>query len=349
MPTPSTIGALTFVDIAKYNKGDTKLVIDCVAQRNDIYADMLIKPANNGDTEIVRARTDIAKAGWTAMYKGTTASKGSVASFRATCAMLSSKMELDKRIADKEKEQGTADAWLEGETKNHIDAMALEAAKALVYGRVKDNPLAFNGFMRHFAAHTSNDSKNPAYNVINGGGTVSNSLGSIILIDWSTQGVYAICPQGSKSGGIRVGAMKEVELHEKDDPSATYEGLMKYFYHDLGMVVADWRTSGRICNINRLAHQTASADELKTLAQTLMTKVDTLTGRCARRGENGRKKLYMDNLIWEQLKISCGVLTRSNAIEEKQLNGHTFRALNGIEVRINEIQEADEELVPAAQ
>lgn len=347
MSTPSPIGALTFIDIAKYVDGDTKLVIDQVAQRNDIYADMLIKPANNGDTEIVRARTDIAKAGWTQMYKGTHSSKGSVATFRATCGMLSSKMELDKRIADKEKEQGTHDAWLEMETKNHIDAMIYEATKAILYGKIKDNPLAFNGIFRHFAAHTSNDSKNPAYNVINAGGTADDSLASIVLVDWSQQGVYCICPQGSKSGGIRVGVMKEVQLHEADDPTATYEGLVKYFYHDLGLVVADWRTSGRICNINRLAHQTT--DNLTALAQKLLSNVDTLTGRCSRRGENGRKKLYMDNLVWEQIKVSCGVLTRGNAIKEEDLSGKTFRSLNGIEVRINEIQEADEELVAAAQ
>lgn len=347
MSVPSNIGALTFVDIAKYNDGDVKLVIDTVAQRNDIYSDMIIKPANNGDTEVVRMRTDIAKAGWTGMYRGTQSSKGSVATFRATCGMLSSKMELDKRIADKEKEQGTVNAWLEMETKNHVDAMVYEATKAIIYGRVKDNPLAFNGIARHFNAYGSNDSKNPAFNVINGGGVANDSLASIFLIDWSPAGTYCICPQGSKSGGLRVGAMKEVQLHEANDPTATYEGLVKYFYHDLGLVVADWRTSGRICNINRLAHQTAN--DLKALAQDLLTKVDTLTGRCARRGENGRKKMYMDMLVWEQLKVSCGVLTRGNAIKEEDLNGRTFRSLNGIEVRINEIQECDETLVTQAQ
>jgi hypothetical protein len=346
MSTVNPLGALTFTDLAKYNKGETRIVIDTIAQRNDIYSDMVIKPANNGDTEDVELRTDIAKANWTGMYRGTRSSKGARAKFRATCAMLSTKMELDKRIADKQAAIGNLDAWMKEQIEDHVDAMQLEVAMALIYGRVKDNPLAFNGIARHFNAYGSNDSRNPAYNVISAGGTDEDSLGSIYLVGWGTRGTYCICPQFSKSGGIRIGEMKEVDLEEPEDPSATYEGLRKYFYQDLGLVMADWRPNGRVCNINRLAHQTEDGEALKALAIKNFRALDTLTGRCARRGDV-KKKLYMDLLVWEQFKVCAGVLTRTNAIKEEDLNGHTFRTLNGIEVRINECQEVDELYVPS--
>lgn len=348
MATVNPVGAMSYADIAKMlddKQRPIKTFIDLCTERNDIMTDMRVRRANNGDTEIVYFRTGLPSADWTRIYGGTKSSKGSMGSTRATCGWLSSKLELASRIVDKARAKGTLDMLLRTEASGHVDALTQKACETLIYGDVRENPDAFNGIAMHYAKHTSNDDKNPAYNVINSGGTSSDDTGSMFLIGWGDQGVYGFYPEDSKSGGVEVERLKEIDLRNADDPSKTYSGFVQYFHLNLGLVVADWRKAGRLCNINRTAHQTKTGDALKEYALKMFRDIDVLTGRVDERGV--MQRLYMDNLIWEQIKVCSSSITRGNAIKEEDVNGHKVRSLNGIQVRINEAQKVDEGEIPA--
>lgn len=344
MATVNPSGALTTLDIAAQLRNNPQMVaesaiIDLAMERNDIMDDLLFERANNGDTMVDTYRVELPEANWTRIYKGVKSSKGSWASSRNVTGRIASKLEVAKALYDKAPDK---DSFIKRHASAHIDAMTLMIAQALIYGDIKDNPDGINGIMKYYDRHTSNDDKDPAYTCINAGG--SANFASILLAGWGADSLVCFYPQGSNSGGIEVGPFKQVDLEEAGDATATYEGYRQYFYWDVGVNLRDWRKCGRICNIDRLAHQ-ASGD-LKDAAAKFFQRLDVLTSRVDERGT--RQVLYMDKLVWEQAKVFAGVLTRQNAYTEQQLSGHTVRTLNGLAVRINDAMNVVETQVAAS-
>lgn len=337
-------GALTTIDLAAQLRSNPSMVaesaiIDLAMERNDIMQDLIFVEANNGDTNVTTYRTELPEAVWTRIYKGVKSSKGSWASSRNVAGRLASKLEIAKMLYDKAPNK---DSFLRRHAGSHVDALTLSVAEALIYGNIRDNPDGINGLMKYYDRCSSNDDKDPAFCCIDAGGT--KDYASIMLVGWGADSTTCFYPQGSESGGIQVGELKPVDLEDADDPSATYEGYRQYFYWSIGLDVLDWRKNGRICNIDRLAHQ-ASGD-LKDAAMKFWRNLDSLVARVDDRGT--RQVLYMDKLVWEQAKIFAGVLTRPNAVTEGNLDGHTVRTLNGLPVRLCDAMNITETKVSAA-
>ena len=337
-------GALTTLDLAAQLRNNPKMeaesaIIDLAMERNDIMQDLIFVEANNGDTNVTTYRTALPEAVWTRIYKGVASSKGSWASSRNVAGRLATKLEIAKLLYDKAPNK---DSFIRRHAGSHVDALTLAVAEALFYGNIKDNPDGINGIMKYYAACSSNDDKDPAFNCIDAGGT--KDYASILLAGWGDDSLTCFYPQGSGSGGIEVGEFKPVELEEENAPSKTFEGFRQYFYWTIGLDVLDWRKSGRICNIDRFAHQ-ASGD-LKEAAMKFWRNLDSLVARVNSVGT--RQVLYMDKLVWEQAKIFAGVLTRVNAVTEGNLNGHAVRTLNGLPVRICDAMNVTETKVSAS-
>ena len=344
MATVNPSGALTTLDLAAQLRNNPQMVpeseiIDLALERNDIMEDLLFERANNGDTMVDTFRVELPEANWMRIYKGLKSSKGSWANSRNVAGQIGSKLEVAKALYDKAPNK---DSFLKRHAAAHVDAMTLEIAQALIYGDIKENPDGINGIMRYYDRCTSNDDKDPAYYCIDAGGT--KDYASILLAGWGEDSLVCFYPQTSNSGGIEVGPLKPVDLEEAGDATKTYEGYRQYFYWSIGLNLRDWRKCGRICNIDRTAHQ-ASGD-LKDAAAKFFQRIDVLTSRVDERGT--RQVLYMDKLVWEQAKVFAGVLTRQNAITEQNLSGHTVRTLNGRAVRINDAMKVVETKVTAA-
>ena len=92
--TVNPAGALSFVDIAAHQFGKEQTreatFVNLAKTRNDIWEDLLMRAASNGDTELVRFITALPTAMWLHIGKGLVSSKGSVASTRILwmCASL---------------------------------------------------------------------------------------------------------------------------------------------------------------------------------------------------------------------------------------------------------------------
>lgn len=353
MPIISNEGALSFVDIAarKFGEKQTReqTFVNLAKTRNDIWEDLLMRPASNGDTEVVRFRTALPEAEWLHIGKGLTSSKGSVASTRIVCGNVGSKLEVLDKIKRKAEASGTWESMYREETAGHTETIALEVVKALLYGDLRDNPDGFNGLCKWYAKHTSNDDTIPAFNVIDGGATDDKWLGSIYLVGWGDNGIYGFYPNDSKTAGIEISPLEKTRIVESAArPQATLWAWIQEYELNVGLAVADWRKGGRICNIDRFAHlgTFASEDARKAAARAFFSKINTL---CSRVDESGTtQKLYMDQFVWEQAKEFAMALTVENAVKEEDLNGKKIRALNGIPVRINKVQQVDELLVSQA-
>lgn len=344
MPQAYLSGALTTMDIASQMRSNPTLVaesriIDLALERDDIVKDIIMVPASDGDTNVTTYRTMLPEAEFSRIYRGVRSSKGSWATSRNVAALCQSKMEIAKLAYEKAPDK---DAFIRRHAASHVDALTMAVAQMLIYGNLRDNPDGFNGILKHYDRHTSNDDKVPAFTCINGGGTAHQQ--SILLAGWGGDSLYCFHPQGSGSGGISVSDMKPVDLQGEDDPTRTYEGLMQYFYWQLGLDLPDFRKSGRICNIDATKHQASSG--LEDAAKLFFRNMDSLVARVDDRGT--RQVLYMSKLVWEQAKIFAGVLTRSNAYTEAQLEGAKVRTLYGIPVHINDAMNVTEEAVTAA-
>lgn len=344
MPTFNTSGTLTMADLAAQLESANKLtaeraIIDLALERNDIIKDLPFQAANNGDTNITHYRIKLPDAVWGRIYKGVRSSKGAWATSRNVASTLKSKMEFADELYRKSPDR---DSFIRRHAGSHVDAMMMEMAQMLIYGDLKDNPDGFNGLMKYYDRHTSNNDKEPAFNVINAGG--SKDFASILLVGWGGDSTYCFFPQGESGGGVRVGDMSPRDLRDPDDPSATIEGWVQYFYWSLGLDVVDWRKNGRICNIDRTAHQ--GSGDLKDPAGKFFQRLDSLTARVDETGT--RQVLYMDPIVWEQAKVFAGVLTRQNAVTEQNLNGHRVLTLNGLPVRICKAMNVTETQVTAS-
>lgn len=347
-------GAISLRDVAatmrtKREEAQASRIVDLALERNDIMQDLLVKAANNGDTDDVFLRTALPEAVWTAIYEGVASSKSSYAHVRNTAGSLESKMEFAKKALEK---AANKDAFLRREAAGHVDAMVQAMAEMLIYGNLKDNPRGFNGIAKHYAKYGSNDEDDTAFTVVSGlhlgtGETATGKpLQSIFLVGWGDDSTHCFYPEGSNSAGVRVGEMKPVEITNSDVQTKTFEGYVQHFYWDLGLNIMDWRKNGRLCNIDSEKHQTGTSAEIKAAAEAFFRDIDVLTGRV---DETGTKQvLYMSKMIWEQARVFSAAITRSNAVTEKNVEGHKVRELNGIVVRINRAQNVVETQVPQA-
>ena len=330
-------GALTLRDVAASldKKNATRLFIDMMQARHDLFDDMINLACNEGRSHVVNYRTGLPKATWTHLYGGVESSKGSEATARITVAELESKLELDKRILNRYPD---VNARITREVASHVDAIVLNYVKGMLYGSKKLNPDGFNGLATIYAECGGTNPFEIAFNCISAGGAEGDSLGSIYLVGHGAEGYANLYPQGHKSAGVEVGKMKEVDVHEAGSTSKTYEAMVQYFSMSGAPFVADWRKCGRLCDIKRGV--TATGTDLIAEANKFFDNINRLTTRVDEKGV--RQNLYMDKGVLEVVKVYASALTRANAVKEEDIAGKKVTTLNGIPVRINDAQYVDE-------
>ena len=341
---------LTYADFVKGLDPKGNFVHRCVnlaARANEMLDDMTVVEANDGSALQTTFRTEVQRPVWTQYYSGIPSNKGSKAKLRATCGRMGTKIIVDKNLFDKSKDK---DAVLGDEISSAQQGMKIEMGGALIYGLLSDNPLGFNGIHKHYDQYSTGaeDDTSSAHYVLNafgaGNGTNKASeakLGSIDLVGWSPNTISCFHSEGSETGGISITPKKVVDV---SDPSrggdATYEAYLQYMYWELGLAVRDFRFGGRICNIQR--------DDMMLGADKGAAYVELIDRLSQRVHDNGVKQaFYMDKLMWENISVLYGRLTRSNAVSFAHVEGRKERRLYGIPVRIQECMKVNEEKVPA--
>lgn len=342
--------ALTYVDWIKGldPKGNfSHRVIDMCVRQNEMLDDITVVEANDGTSLQTTIRTETPKPVWTTYYGGIPSNKGSKAKIRVTCGRMGTKILVDKELFDNSKDR---DAVLADELMSAQDGMRLEMGNMLIYGRLSDNPLGFNGLAKHYDKYSTDaeDDRESAHYVLNafGVGNGANKasedkLGSIYLVGWSPNTITCFHPEGSETGGIKVGERKVQSVTDPDKGGdATYEVYMQYLYWSLGLAVRDYRYGGRICNIQR-DDMLNGTDK----GQAYIELIDRLSTRVHDQGV--RQAFYMDKLMWERIRILFSRMTRANAISFENVEGRKENRLFGIPVRIQDCMKVNEAKVAA--
>jgi len=313
-------------------------IVELVLEANsELLADAVVKEANGRENDRTTIRTGLPDATWTAYYEGVQPSKGSKKQVSNAIGTLKSLIQVDKELIDDS--PNGAEEMLD-EAFSHAEAMGNEVSDAIFYGNIKVNAKKFNGLAPIYNAFGGLDPKTSAHYCIQSSArstSASNTaLRSIWLIGWGRRGAYLHYPRGSK-GGLERGPVKENTITVTDD-GARLEVKEQFFKWRTGLTVKDFRSCGRICNIESNNLSTLDKDIGEDMLR-LKTRVKT----------GGLKPVfYMPESVYEWLAVKTRRQVLVTSFTFKDVGGQEVMHFDGIPVRKLECLEVNETVVPAA-
>lgn len=220
----------------------TSTLIDLFMPSNVMLEDAIAVECNDGSSHVTTVRNGLPEPEFRKFYQGVSTSKGEYTQVKDTTAMLESYSQIDKKLADL---NGNTKQFRLNEADSHINGMNNTVQRNVIYGNKGKNSSAFDGLATRYGSI----SKNPGsigYQVIDGGGKGTDNT-SIYLVAWGDKAVHFIYPKGSQAG------LKHEDLGEdtvKDENGKSYQAYVDHFSWDIGLSIRNYRTSGRIANID---------------------------------------------------------------------------------------------------
>jgi hypothetical protein len=302
----------------------------------DLLADAVVKEANGTDNDKTTIRTGLATSTWAAYYDGVQPTKGSKKQVSNALGKLKSLIQVDKEIIDDS--PNGAEEMLD-EAFSHAESMGNSVCDAIFYGSVKTNAKAFNGLAPIYNAHTGTDIKLASHyciaSVARTGTPDNTALRSIFLIGWGRTGAYLTYPRGSK-GGLERGPVKDNTITLADGVSRL-EVKEQFFKWNVGLTVKDFRTCGRICNIE--------SNNLTTLDKDIGEDMLRLKTRIRRKGT--KLVWYMPASVYEWLAVKTRRQVLVTSFSFKDVAGEEIMHFDGTPIRKIEALETNEEVVAA--
>lgn len=291
----------TLLDIANMPENkDVSEMINLMAQFNPILVDAPAYPCNKGTYHLTTVRTGLPSPTWGKLYKGVPSTKGTRQSVKDTTGFLESAAEVETRLVDDvESSMDKASIRFE-EAQGHMEALAQEAATAIMYHDSDVDPEKPMGFAPRFNSLSAENGSH----IIDGGGTGSDNT-SIWMITWDKKACHLIYPKAGKAGIER----KDRGIIPKlDSNSDTYFVYREDFKWHLGLSVRDWRYVVRIANIDvsDLKEDASSGADLVELMTQMYYK------HYGRRVNMGKTIIYANTTIVKFLDFQVRNATNKN-------------------------------------
>ena len=248
--------ALTLADWAKRldPDGNVPLIVELLAQTNEILLDMQWREGNLPTGHRTTVRTGLPAVAWRLLNAGVAPSKSTTAQIDEQCGMLEAWSEVDKDLALL---NGNVGSFRLSEAKAFLEAMNQEMAQTLFYGNNGTAPEEFTGLAARFSASTGAI----ADNVIKAGGAGSDNS-SIWLVSWNEETCCGIFPKGSKAGLIHEDYGETTVEVTNGLAGNRMRAFQERWQWKAGIAVKDWRHIVRICNIDISDLATGSAADL---------------------------------------------------------------------------------------
>lgn len=344
----ATIGntALTLADMLKGRKGDGSFdseIVDLVVQENSMLDDIPFVEANDGTAHRTTIRTGIPEPTWVGFYEGVQPVKGSKTQVKDVAGKMKAMLEIDADLYDNSPVDGQAQI-IADELGGIAEGMKAAMSQALIYGKLNDEPRAFNGLAKYYsvcgAASASFDDKDAAHYVFNGAKASAPSqsmLRSIYLVGWSPRTITGFYPQGAKSAGLDRGKFDRAWSVDAD--GGRLEVYRQVLSWQMGLSVRDYRYAGRIANLEADAMLNSSGQpDYIELIHRLATRV--------KNGGSVKRGFYMSPLVWEFVQTLFYRRTQGNAIQYADIEQRkSVPVLLGVPVRICDAMETNEAFV----
>lgn len=257
----------SLVDVLSRTDPDGKVsqIIEIAEQSNPILQDAVFTQCNDGTTHQHVIRTGYPEPVERKFNEFVPSVKSETAIVRDVPVQFEAFPWVDKALADV---RGNSAAWRASEQVAVSMGFAAKIARNVVYG--SDNSgSSFLGWNERY----SNPAAASGRNLFSGGGSGSDNT-SIIAVTWGPRGAQMIYPEGSAAGYVHNDLGDTVR--QKDDGSS----MRVYMDHnkwDTALTLGDWRSGGRICNIDvsALTKDAATGADLLDLMIDLEESLDT--------------------------------------------------------------------------
>jgi hypothetical protein len=317
MATLGQGGKVTLLDVAKAQAPDGSIaaVAELLTQQNEILLDLPFFEGNLPTGHKAVVRTGLPSAVFRSMYQGVPPSKGERAQVEDACAIVETRSEVDKDVAEL---NGNTAAFRASEAIAFVEAMNQKVCQAFIYGNQSTSPEQFNGLAPRYSAISGAAN---AQNIIDAGGTGSDNT-SIYLAVLGQNTMCGIFPKGSQAG------LQHTDLgliDAFDSNNNRFRAYADWWQWKVGLHVKDWRYVVRICNIDvsNLVSESSAADLTKLMIRA-MARIPT--------AGMGSPVFYANRTVKEMLSIQA--LNKSqNALSISD----AVRQFGGVDVSMKEL------------
>lgn len=286
-------------------------IVELLKPRNPILEDATAIECNDGSTHLTTVRTGTPVAHWRRLNYGVPNSKSRTAQVRDACGMLEVYSTVDEKLIQI---NGNTHAFRLSEATAFVQGLSKQMAETLIYGNVSTHPERFEGI----ASRYDDKDADSAENIVDGDG--SSNLTSIYLVEWGPNSAHMIYPKGT-TAGIRHHDRGIVD--EEDGNGGRYRAYRDHWQWDNGLTIRDWRTCGRIANIDVTNLSGNTPTDLIVKMIQLSEQVET---------NGGRKAFYVPKKIATALRIQ--ILNHKNVnLTFETVEGKKVMMFDGIPVR----------------
>lgn len=219
-----------------------RVIIDMLQEAKPLFSYLPSMEANRPTSHVTGLITSLPETSVKVINDGVAPSKPTVKDAEFDIAAFQTRVKYDSDI--ELLGQVTAKVKMNN-TMAAVESIGQKAEETIFYGNSFVNPGEFTGLAYYYDSLDENAPTSK--NVISCGGTSSGTLTSMYLVGAGEYAAHLIHPKGV-AGGIKrksVGIQTEVDADGKEiDYNIEKWSLLT------GLVLNDWRTCGRICNIS---------------------------------------------------------------------------------------------------
>ncbi len=271
-------------------KGQIDTIVEIMNDYNPMIADAAVYEGNLTTGHKSTQRTGLPSVAWRLLNQGVPQSKSTTQQVTDTCGMLEGYSEIDKKMA---KLNSNSAAFMASEDLSFLEAMSQRMETSTIEGNTALNPERFMGLQPRYSTLATTDRRQASYNCIAADATPSGSdQSSIYLVTWGVNTAFHMFPKGSKAGFERE-YLGQKTLTDADGNQ--YEGYRTHYAWDIGMVVNDWRSCGRICNIDTSAISASGTN----IAEAMIRLLHRI------RGASGRRVWYCGETVYTYLDLQA--------------------------------------------
>lgn len=238
---------LTLLDWAKRldPKGSVAVVANLLSQTNEILTDMVMMKGNLPTGHRCTIQTGLPTIYYRSLNDGVLPSKGTTVQVDENCAIAEARSEMDIDLAML---NGNTRAFRLSESDSFIESLNQTIATGLFYGNPAVNPDQFLGATQRYSSMSAGNAQN-ILNASTGFSPTANQQTSVWLFCWGQNGVFTIFPDGSKAGLLHEDLGRQT-AYEAGGAGKRMEVYADRYQWKIGLVVKDWRSVVRICNVD---------------------------------------------------------------------------------------------------
>lgn len=326
-----------------------RIVVDEIHNHDDLINDVKWFPSNKTDRDEVEVVMSKPKARHHMMGEGKVASGFSTQIKSTTPCQSYTMLEILEERYKKHQRRGDLESYLRKQISAQVASLGELMVMDILYGNRKVDAKGMNGLAAFYNTIGSSLGAALDYStrtmdafptsLSKEGETNTSNLRDIFAVTFGEDAVKPFYPKDAANIGLDFGdAMNRVQKTDPKNNGVVWY-LQREFNWEGGIHIVNPTKAGRLCNlpIDKLA--TASG-----YAQELLSKLIRFTD-LIKAGPGEKTILYMDPMLWTEIKILLASLKWDNAFKDEDIDTVHKRVLFGKEVRLNESQAFAQKLV----